>query len=104
LEHLTFAGSAELEGARLRYHGAKLGLSGGALTLSARGEGALGDVTQWLRSGSLRVTGVDALLSGQASRRVDLASATFTRDGERFRIADARIVAGGLTATGSGEW
>ncbi len=101
---LAFTGNVRLEGAQPRYDGAGFQLHGGRLVVTAQGEGPLADAAHWLRGGTVELTGADLTTGDSRTRKVELASAAVTRDGDRYRVAQANFRAAGLTGTASGSW
>jgi hypothetical protein len=103
-ESLTFAGELTLDGAQLRYAGEEAAASGGTLKLTARGEGSLADAVKWVQSGKIHLAGARVTPAGKPEQKLDLLSADFAREGDRFRIENLRLAGAGIEAAGSAEW
>jgi hypothetical protein len=102
-QELAFAGGVKLEGASARYAGPRAAVKGGVLELSASGQGPIGNLVAWVQSGKVAMRDADATIGGRREK-LELASASFERAGDRFLVQDARVAGAGVTASGSGEW
>jgi len=103
-DELAFDGELQINGAHTAYRNASLALSGGDVSATLRGAGPFADPMRWLRSGSLALQGATLTRTGRASLPLEQAAATFVREGETFRVSDAKLAMAGTTASAHGEW
>lgn len=101
---LSFDGELRIGGARTAYESASIGVHGGAVNATLLGSGSFAGPLQWVRSGSLELTGATVARGKTKPLSLDQASATFVREGQTFRFSDAKVSMAGADVSGDGEW